>query len=528
MKKIRNFLGQLEDRPVAFGLWLSTALAIIFLRDALETIATDRAFPFIHPFHLVHVPVFFFSVLVTFIVVLHFFSKVDIIKVSRLCLFFFPIILLPPCLDLLFPGHPAPYAYIEEHVWQNFIHFFDPSFEMIALPASVRIEVALIVLGSCAYIFLNRKSLFWSLAGGLAVYCAVFSFVAIPGLFVSGCIVLIPLLSRAVHWINALFHRVPLPYVREGAMEDANLLIVELLFGVIALGLWFWRYDRVKARAAFQNMRIGRSVHYAIMGLLGLSVYLLRNEVTDLFAPIKALGMLAAVFFAFQFSVVTNDLVDVGCDEISNKTRPLVSGIFKAEEYLRLGLVYLALSLLFALWVGDYCFGGTILFIVLYFLYSMPPLRLKRVFLLSSVIIGLEAVVAFLLGQVCLDEKGTLNFIDMPLWLALFLAFFLASHVKDLKDIEGDRRCGIPTLPVLLGKARACKVIGCLVFASYILIGLCVWLHPEFGGSWVLGGLAACFGAFNLIYLWRGKAEEKTIFVSYFLFAGFLLLFFGR
>lgn len=534
LKKFITLIKRYENNAVSFGLWISTALCLIFLRDTLETVVADHSFPFVHPFHLVHVPVFFLSLLLAIIVVLHFFSGTEILKVSRLSLIMFVIILFPPVMDLIvsaFNPRDISYGYIQDNLGRNFIHFFDPFFKIPTVPPSLRIEIAILTVVSFGYIFLKRKRVLLALPGAFCVFGVCFFYGALPAIFANLYLFFASVVGRFIQFLNVIFPgaKATGPYAirHEGTLEDPSLLVIELFMTLIFTLIWFWRYDKIKLTALLKNFRFSRVFHYLLMAIFGLGFYFYNTTVTDLFIFLKIIGILLAIFFAFQFAVVINDIFDVVCDRRTNKDRPLVTGTIEKNEYLTVGSVYLVFALLFAFFVGDYCFAITLLFVVISVLYSAPPLRLKRLFPFSSIVIGLESLIAFLLGQFSLDERGILLFRNMPLWILVFLAFSLGSNVKDLKDIEGDRESGVSTLPVFFGEVLGRKIIAVFLFLSYLAVPFFlvrIFIIPRFMGL-VISSLL--FGLVNLFYIVRRDADEKPVFLMYFLYI-FLLLFFLR
>jgi len=522
MSKLKELINRLEETNIGFGLWICLALCIIFIRDSLESIVAVNAFPLADSFHLFHVPVFYFSLLLSIILLLHFFTKTEIIKVSRACLIFFPIIILPVTIDFLISlaaRREIEYGYIIENVGTNFIQFLNPFFKIAAVPLSVRLEIAIITILSFGYIHLKRNKISLSILGAFLIYSLCVLFGSIPGILtgaLAGFLRLLIFLSRHI--------RLSLSGNLRGVVEEDIVVITQLLLTLLLAVIWFLRYDSKKWKALFDNFRLTRVFHYFLMAILGLTLYFYDVRNTDMFVLIKIAGMLAALFFAFQFSAVVNDIFDVESDRISNKDRPLVAGSLEKSEYLRIGAVYLAFSLLFAFWVSDTCFSITLIFIALYFIYSVPPFRLKRFYPLSSLIIGLEALLAFLLGQLSLEtEAAEPSIYPSVLWL-VFLAFLLSSNIKDLKDIEGDRQAHIPTLPVMLGEARARTIIAGLVFLSYLIVPLFFYL-VFFSYTFMI--ISIGFGIANFIYIRKQEARERVIFLMYFAYAILLILFFN-
>ena len=366
-------------------------------------------------------------------------------------------------------------------------------------------------------VFLKRKNIFLSLLGTFLVFTLVMFYGSIPGILTNLLVLFFRFLislSRSIH--------LHLPSKLMGIVEEDIIVMTQILFTVILAAIWFLRYDLKKGKALLKNLRFTRSFHYIIMVIMGISLYFYDMRETDVFILIKIMGMLCAIFFACQFSAVVNDIFDIECDRISNKDRPLITGVLDKSEYLKVGVVYLAFALLFAIWVSDTCFMITLVFIAMYFIYSVPPFRLKRFFPISSMIIGIQALLAFLLGQMSLETEGVQTFIYPSILWLIFLAFMLSSNIKDLKDIEGDRHCGVYSLPIIFGEVKARQIIACLVFLSYLIVPL--FLYPMFYKSIILI-LSFLFGLANYFYIKRKNAQEKIIFYIYFMYTFMMLLF---
>lgn len=521
MDNIKNFIIRLEESKISFALWIFTALAIIYTRDSIESLVCIGTFPPVDLFHLLHVPIFYIPLFLAVILLLHFFSGTEIIKVSKICLIFFAIIISPAAVDLLISlvvRRKVAYEYITEDVWKNFINFFNPFFKIPGVPFTVRIEIAIITILSFIYIFLKRNKIFLSLLGAFLVYTLCVFYGSCPGFLVDSFIVFL----RSIVFLRRILYSHIERTRLFGTLDERVVVIFELLFALVMVIIWFLRYDTKKWKALLKNLRFTRCLHYIIMVIMGLSLYFYDVQENDIFILIKIIGMCCAIFFSCQFSAVMNDIFDIECDRISNSSRPLISGVLDKGEYLKIGIVHLAFALLFAIWVSNTCFMITLVFIALYFIYSVPPFRLKRFFPISSVVIGIQALLAFLLGQLSLEREGIQIYIYPSILWLVFLAFLLSSNIKDLKDIEGDRRCNIYSLPVILGEVKARNIIACLVFLSYLIVPL--FLHPIFYKSIILI-LSFLFGMANYLYIRRKNAREKVIFFIYFIYAFLILLF---
>jgi len=519
IKIIENFFDRLQQTPMSFGLWISSFLGIVILRDFFESILSFQSVSSATSFHLVHFPLFFLSLFLAVIVLLHFFSRVDAVSIARMGIFFFGIILFPILVDFLIQcvySQNVLYVYVEKDLGWHFTHFFllttiDPN-----IPYGIRLEIISIVLFSFCYISIKRKSFLWALWGSFCIYVACFIAIALPALI------------EIVH--HAVAAR--LPFVNLGntgtllnsADHDTGLRlvsIVQLLCITVLAGVWYWRYDQRKCRALLSNMRATRCLHYILLMVFGMILHYCVDpeRITANLSILRFLGAAFALFFAFQFSVVTNDAVDISTDQVSNQDRPLVRDVLSVKEYLEVGFVYLALSLLFGLQAGDAVFMLILVFIIVYFVYSLPPLRLKRFLGISNAVIGLEALVAVFVGYVFRqDSPVSLNNPSPEIFWGIFFIFFLASSVKDLKDMAGDRSAGVLTLPILVGSAKANQTVAVLVLTSYFLLPFSLYRSLDPIVFFLVLSSAALLGGFSYLRMRSGKLKEDMIFAVYFIY----------
>jgi 4-hydroxybenzoate polyprenyltransferase len=105
-----------------------------------------------------------------------------------------------------------------------------------------------------------------------------------------------------------------------------------------------------------------------------------------------------------------------------------------------------------------------------YALYSLPPLRLKRVPLLGRLLVGVNTTAAALAGFTLFGGEVTAF---PPLYILFFCGpFALATSAMDLGDVEADRASGIKTLPAILGPAISRWIIGLFAAGAYVMMGL--------------------------------------------------------
>jgi len=324
-----------------------------------------------------------------------------------------------------------------------------------------------------------------------------------------------------IHEISKMFHLSARLHMR---IQRVSLLLT--FASSFLLCIWFLMYNREKWKAAFSNLRPFRSIHYVGMTLLGilLGFWIFRNTYPVPFnTPVyflAALALLFSIFFAYQSAVVVNDIFDIESDKISNNNRPLVKKKLSSGEMRSLAIVYMFIALFFAINVSYSSFFLVFLAIMFSLIYSVPPLRLKRFFPISTFILALSALIAMLAGFSIFGDGKNIYIFPKPLTLLVLVIFTLAGNIKDIKDFKGDKKTKIKTIPVLLGERKGKIVIALFVFLSYILVALII-RKP------IILIPAITFGVSSMLIIVKKKLSEKPIFILYFVFT-IILAFFLR
>ena len=163
------------------------------------------------------------------------------------------------------------------------------------------------------------------------------------------------------------------------------------------------------------------------------------------------------------FIVGLNQLEDVEIDRVNKPHLPIAAGDLSVAGARRIVAVAAAVPLVLAVTQGALELGAVALAMAVGAAYSSPPLRLKRRPVVAALAItGVRAAVVNLgvYGHFALTYGGELD-IPPSVWaLTLFvLPFsFAIAVLKDVPDIEGDRRFGISTFSVRVGPERVLAV----------------------------------------------------------------------
>lgn len=178
-------------------------------------------------------------------------------------------------------------------------------------------------------------------------------------------------------------------------------------------------------------------------------------------------------------SQAVNDWYDRHVDAINEPGRPIPSGRIPGRWGLYIAVVWTVLSLLLATMLGPVGFAAAVAGLILAWLYSMPPVRLKR-----NGWWGNAAVAVCYEGLPWFTGAAVMA-ATLPDWRVIVLAslYSLGAHgimtLNDFKSIEGDTRMGIASLPVQLGAEKAAR-LACWVMAVpqvLVIVALDVWGH---------------------------------------------------
>lgn len=208
--------------------------------------------------------------------------------------------------------------------------------------------------------------------------------------------------------------------------------------------------------------------------------------------PVLLAGIVLCGPLLVAASQVVNDWFDRHVDAINEPDRPIPSGRIPGQWGLYLAILWTAMSLALASALGPWVFGASALGLVLAWLYSAPPVRLKQNGWWGNAACALcyEGFAWFTGAAVMLGA--------LPDWrIIMFAALYSAgAHgimtLNDFKSIEGDRRTGVGSLPVRLGVAGAARA-ACIVMAApqAVVVALLVAWGRPLNAAIVAAALAA-------------------------------------
>lgn len=284
-----------------------------------------------------------------------------------------------------------------------------------------------------------------------------------------------------------------------------------LLCLMLTIGIYYY-FQKDKCLALWHDLRWLRVLHYYLTLCLGIALAFQRTSprlTPSLFLQ-EVMFACVSILFAALFCIIENNIADVAIDTLSNPHRPLVKGLFTVPEYKRIGFAAFIGAIVFSLLISPLFMCGLLLIMAIYHFYSVPPLRFKRLIMLSKLSISLNSLIILSLGYFLyahsLDE---LPLILIPIYL---LGATLAANMIDIKDVLGDKALGIKTTPNTLGLPISIGIITLGFLLAYLGFYF-LQRHTNIYLLLFLIALSGCQGAL----LFHKPYEEKIFLLFYLL-----------
>lgn len=536
-QKIRKIIEYIENYPLTlpqFLLAFSTLITLRVLGENLLSNFESRSAEFAVGSILATWLFFLFSIILM-ILFLSVFLKESFQKIANLLLWGFFLIITPPLFDKILCGDQRCWSFYSFDsllgLGKRFLTFFgsDP---IIGITYGVRIEVALAVLFLIVYIFLKTQNALKAFWGGFLSYAILF----ILGSFPSWLTFLFLASERKIFDIEGLdvagIFLSPIHYFSYSGTEILNALnakmnLIYAFLITFLLVFFFWFFSRKKFWAVVKNVRWVQIVIHAGLVLFGAGLgafYFPKNLTIDVFSFFALSNLILAAVFAWLASVFLNDIADLEIDKETNPKRPTVTGEISIGEYQQYFLAGFVLSLVLGLTVGVKFLLIILIYQIIGWTYSCFPFRLKRFPGAAGFLSALNLTLLFISGFILLSNNQDFSILPPKVFWLIIVAFMLSLPIKDLKDIEGDKKNGIWTIPVLLGETWARFAIGLGVFIAYALS--VVWLNAKilFFPAMILGAVSFWIlqskkVSLQRVHIWVfGLLFIYVLLMAYFLF----------
>jgi homogentisate phytyltransferase / homogentisate geranylgeranyltransferase len=201
-----------------------------------------------------------------------------------------------------------------------------------------------------------------------------------------------------------------------------------------------------------------------------LALYVIAADAGHATGAPDLLATLVAAWCVNVAIVGINQVEDVDIDRINKPDLPIAAGDLSLGAAKAIVAFATVVPVAMALTQGPIELGAVLLALSAGAAYSMPPLRLKRFPVLAALSIMLVRAAVVNLG-VYGHFARSLHDVPGVVWaLTLFVLPFSAAIavLKDVPDVEGDRRFRIRTFSVRLGPRRVMEIAFAGLAAAYL------------------------------------------------------------
>jgi chlorophyll synthase len=210
--------------------------------------------------------------------------------------------------------------------------------------------------------------------------------------------------------------------------------------------------------------------------------------------PLALAGMVLAGPAICGASQAVNDWFDRHVDAINEPGRPIPSGRIPGRWGLWIAILWSGLSLLLGGALGPWVLEASLLGLVLAWIYSMPPLRLKQAGWWGPVSVALcYEGLSWFTGAAVMN-RGFPNAGIVALAALYSFGAIGIMVLNDFKAVEGDRQMGILSVPVDLGVENAAWLACIIMAAPQVVVTalLLAWGQPFHAGAVALSLIAQC------------------------------------
>ena len=260
----------------------------------------------------------------------------------------------------------------------------------------------------------------------------------------------------------------------------------------------------------------------ALMGAISIILIAIIDKTISI--PI-VLAMIT-VFFETAAGNVINDYFDYNIDLVNKPERPIPSGRISLENGKRYAYLLFAagtvcgflISYLTANWIP---FIIVLIADVVLYLYAY---KLKATPLIGNLAVGFMTGFGFVFGGFTINNPS----IVMTSIFLEFFAFVMTTAreiIKDIEDIEGDRKDGARTLPILIGKKKPAILATILIIIDCALCPL-LYIYHIFGVLYlVIIAVAVIIFIYSAILIMKSQEEPVAHKSSKLLKIGMLIAF---
>jgi len=179
--------------------------------------------------------------------------------------------------------------------------------------------------------------------------------------------------------------------------------------------------------------------------------------------PVLILGIMT-IICTYCPMAIYNNILDIKGDKINAPDRPLPSGriSIKFAKTLMIGMI--VLSFIMAYFVSTFFFLAILLWVIMGYIYSKHT---KSVWFLSYfTLVTTHIIIPIISGYLIF---GVFDTKLLMIVIFMYVTEVIAFSLKDYKDIDGDRKMSMNTLPIHFNKKVAVKITAAgLIFPLFL------------------------------------------------------------
>ncbi len=453
-------------------------------------------------FFFLHQFSFYFAAFLLLTVILTIASRIEVFKAYNFIATFSFVILIPPIFDSIFGGgYKLKYIFTETEFWETLTNFFNPFHDLsnVGITYGMRLEITLALLGIVLYVFSRSGSVGRGLIAGLLSFFVLLFLGSVPHLFS------LPFKSSSPFTSYSLIYE-----------DTQRYSILNLFIVILALIIIAFLYDKSKALTVL-TLRIQKVPFYISMGIVGFVLgYKVGGNVwphpfKNPFDMVALFGLVLAIVLSHHFGVLINDINDKEIDAINGKRTSINGGNLSLREAKIIAAIMFVLAIALFLCLNFDTFILGLATLGLAWVYSVDPIRTKRIYLLSTLTLASIALFCQLMGaSLWLKDKVILAY-PKEIILATLIGISLGFTVKDIEDYKGDKAFGILTNYTLFGIKFGRVLSGIFTFLAFFLIpellGLPIFVKVF---VWILALIAGFLAS-------REKFYEIPLWILFFL-----------
>lgn len=281
--------------------------------------------------------------------------------------------------------------------------------------------------------------------------------------------------------------------------------------GIFLLCLIFLRIKNIFD--FFYSSRPSRFIYYSVIWFCGFLLGNMKfNNLSVINLYLNFFSGFILINTLFLSSIILNNIHDKNIDRYNNKPNPLLQ-IINKKNYLKIFWICFFSSLLISISINITTFILTLIIHLTAYIYSCPPFRFKKLFLLNIILISLSSVLALFLGVASSNEFIILFDFPYKLGFAVFVVLSLAFNVKDINDYNGDKKYGVKTIMTVFDYEKGKKIIAILAFLGYVML-------PVLLNSIILILYGFIFGTITMFTILKSgkKVNEPVLFLIFFIY----------